>query len=365
MTRATALKHEEKGNGVGKNWPRPAPFKRTDKLLAFNALALKTSGGLAGTSARKVRRSINSSHKAAASRPHKYWPEKANRALSRSLAADAGCARAKNFTARALSRYPAREICRVRYARHKEDTREAANCHSSHVFLPRLSLPPLSLPRRSASGRSSSTRRCRRAALILRLPRRPRAASGGRRRDSLRRGADRLGTYDTAHEAARAYDAVAWRLGRPAPDELRRRVDARARRCSRRHRRSSRTSSGAAPRPRSAARGGAGRAQPPCVGARVPGGRRRHGGLLRGEGGEKARAAMKASREKRRADSARKKARADAAARRKEERQKAAGPSTVVLSSSSEFQYTTTSTPVSDTTLSSSDFDWESDDGEE
>ena len=44
-----------------------------------------------------------------------------------------------------------------------------------------------------------------------------RARPNGRFYAEIRTGERRiiLGTYDTAHEAARAFDAAAWRLGRP------------------------------------------------------------------------------------------------------------------------------------------------------
>ena len=48
------------------------------------------------------------------------------------------------------------------------------------------------------------------------VPRRPRARQRYVLRGDLsRRRAHRHGTYETAHEVVRAYDAVAWRLGRP------------------------------------------------------------------------------------------------------------------------------------------------------
>jgi hypothetical protein len=69
------------------------------------------------------------------------------------------------------------------------------------------------------------------------------ARSGGRagREDesSSPGGHQELGTFETAHKAARVYDAVAWRLGRPHRsmnfDDVTTR--ARRRRCSRRRRR--------------------------------------------------------------------------------------------------------------------------------
>nr|XP_051217534.1 ethylene-responsive transcription factor RAP2-4-like [Lolium perenne] len=195
-----------------------------------------------------------------------------------------------------------------------------------------------------------------------------RARPSGRFDAEIRSGEERirLGTFDTAHEAARAYDAVAWRLGRSRRsmnfDNVFTREQAEmlappspmiTREQQRRHRELE---------------------QRLPIAERVEWARRFPEDVAATEAfyaqKEEDKAAMKAkkkaSREKRRAESAaRKKARTDAAARRKEERKNTAGPSTVVLSSSSDFQYTTTSTPVSDTTLSSSDFDWESDDQSE
>nr|XP_051196625.1 uncharacterized protein LOC127309955 [Lolium perenne] len=60
---------------------------------------------------------------------------------------------------------------------------------------------------------------------------RVRAWPSGRFDAKIRSGEERIriGTFDIAHEAARAYDAVAWRLELfPPTHELRRRLDARA-----------------------------------------------------------------------------------------------------------------------------------------
>nr|XP_051206452.1 ethylene-responsive transcription factor ERF061-like [Lolium perenne] len=211
------------------------------------------------------------------------------------------------------------------------------------------------------------------------MPPRRRSASGyrgvrarpsGRFDAEIRSGEERirLGTFDTAHEAARAYDAVAWRLGRPRRqmnfDDVWTREQAEmlappspivTREEQRRHLELEQ-------RLLIAERDEA---------MRLEWARRFPEDVAATEAfyaqKEEKKAAMKAekkaSREKRRAESAaRKKARAEAAAKRKEEKKKGAGPSTVVLSSSSsDFQWTSTSTPVSETTPSSSDYDWESD----
>nr|XP_051196912.1 ethylene-responsive transcription factor ERF096-like [Lolium perenne] len=90
------------------------------------------------------------------------------------------------------------------------------------------------------------------------MPPRRRSASGyfgvrarprGRFDVEIRSGDERirLGTFDTAHEAARAYDAVAWRLGRSQRTMNFHDVRTRERRRrSRRHRQPSRASSSAA-----------------------------------------------------------------------------------------------------------------------
>ncbi|KAE8771824.1 Protein TRANSPARENT TESTA 12 [Hordeum vulgare] len=100
-----------------------------------------------------------------------------------------------------LAHYFQRAIkCRVRHA--------AAH---SHAPLPCSFSPlPLPFPRRSL---------CHHAAtppFILGLPRRPRAPLRyllrRDRSDNVRLG---LGTFETTHEAVHAYDAAAWRLGRP------------------------------------------------------------------------------------------------------------------------------------------------------
>nr|XP_051202018.1 ethylene-responsive transcription factor 5-like [Lolium perenne] len=181
-----------------------------------------------------------------------------------------------------------------------------------------------------------------------------RARPSGRFDAEIRSGKERihLGTFDTAHEAARAYDAVAWRLS-----------------CSRRSLNFHDVYT----------REQAEMLAPPSPVITQEQARRRREleqRLLIAERDEVMRvewarqfpedlaateAKKKASREKRRAESAaRKVARAEKAARKAEEKKTDAGPSTIVVSSSSSFEWT--STPVSETTPSthSSDFDWDS-----
>jgi hypothetical protein len=185
----------------------------------------------------------------------------------------------------------------------------------------------------------------------------------------IRSGEERigLGTFETAHEAARAYDAVAWRLGRPRQsmnfDDITTRAQAEM------------------------------LAPPPPAVTREQRQRQRQRELeqrlvitdrderLRLEWREQfpedvavmeafyaekaeekaaVKAVKKADREERRAKkAARKKAReekaARKAARKKEEKKNGAGLSTIVVSSSSSFDWTTS--PVSSTTLSSSFWD--------
>nr|XP_051229945.1 ethylene-responsive transcription factor 2-like [Lolium perenne] len=189
------------------------------------------------------------------------------------------------------------------------------------------------------------------------------ARPSGRFDAEIRSGEERirLGTFDTAHEAARAYDAVAWRLGRPrrqmnfndvwtreqaemlAPPSPA--VTTEQRRHARELEQDERLRLEWA------------RAFPEDVAAMEA--------FYAQKKEEKAKAAAKkkADREKRRAESATRKAeRAEKAARRArraEEKKRDVGPSTNMPTSSSSFEWTTT--PVSDTTPTSgsSDFEWE------
>jgi hypothetical protein len=187
----------------------------------------------------------------------------------------------------------------------------------------------------------------------------------------IRSGEERigLGTFETTHEAARAYDAVAWRLGRPRRsmnfDDITTRAQAEM------------------------------LAPPPPTVTREQRQRELEQRLVIAERDERLRlqwreelledvaameafyaekaeekaaikAVKKADREERHAKkAARKKAREEKAARRaarkKEEKKNGAGPSMIVVSSSSSFDWTTS--PVSSTTLSSSF--WNSFDEEE
>jgi hypothetical protein len=195
-----------------------------------------------------------------------------------------------------------------------------------------------------------------------------RARPSGRFDAEIRSGKERirLGTFDTAHEAARAYDAVAWRLGRsrrtmnfhdvwtreqaeqlaPPPPVITREQQRRRRELEQRL---------LIAECDEALRLEWARQFPEDVAATEA--------FYAQKEEEKAaaKAKKKASRDKRRAESAtRKAARAEKAARKEEEKKNGAGPSTIILSSSSSFEWT--STPVPETTPSShsSDYDWDS-----
>jgi hypothetical protein len=173
----------------------------------------------------------------------------------------------------------------------------------------------------------------------------------------IRSGEERisLGTFETAHEAARAYDAVAWRLGRPRRsmnfDDVMTRAQAEMLAPPREQRQRQRELE---QRLVIAERDERLRLQwreefPEDVAA------------MEAFCTEKAaiKAVKKTDREERRAKkAARKKEREEKAARRmarKEENKNGADPSTIVVSSSSSFDWTTS--PVSSTTLSSSFWD--------
>jgi hypothetical protein len=129
-----------------------------------------------------------------------------------------------SFAPRARLRYPARQTCRFgccapylspRAAltnRHGKFSPTHRSPRASHRRRPpRAADALLALPRAAALRRRDAAP----PPLKLRLPRHPSAAQ----RDLLRGdpiGEERIGldTFETAHEAARAYDAVAWRLGR-------------------------------------------------------------------------------------------------------------------------------------------------------
>nr|XP_051201544.1 ethylene-responsive transcription factor ERF084-like [Lolium perenne] len=172
-----------------------------------------------------------------------------------------------------------------------------------------------------------------------------RARPSGRFDAEIRSGEERirLGTFDRAHEAARAYDAVAWRPGRSRRAMNFHDVFTREQRLLIAERDEALCVEWACRFPEDVAATTAFYAE------------------KEKKEEEKAaeKAKKKASREKRRAESAaRKAARAAKAARKAEEKKNGAGLSTIVLSSSSSFEWTTTS--VSETTPSSSDFDWDS-----
>nr|XP_051221250.1 ethylene-responsive transcription factor ERF071-like [Lolium perenne] len=171
-----------------------------------------------------------------------------------------------------------------------------------------------------------------------------RARPSGRFDAEIRSGDERirLGTFDTAHEAARAYDAVAWRAEMLAPPVITREQQRRQRKLEQHlliaERDEALRLEWAHRFPKDVAATDAFYAQKEEEKAVV-------------------KAKKKTSHEKRRAESA---ARAEKAARKEEEKKNGVGPSTIVLSSSSSFEWTTT--PVWETTPSthSSDYDWES-----
>nr|XP_051229790.1 ethylene-responsive transcription factor ERF071-like [Lolium perenne] len=189
-----------------------------------------------------------------------------------------------------------------------------------------------------------------------------RARPSGRFDAEIRPGDERirLGTFDTAHEAAQAYDAVAWRLRSsrrtmnfhdvwtreqaeqlaPPPPVITREQQRRQRELEQRL---------LIAESDEALRLEWVRQFPEDVAATEA--------FYAWKEEEKAavKAKKKASRDKRRAKSAARKA-----ARKEEEKKNGAGPSTIILSSSSSFEWT--STLVLETTPSShsSDYDWES-----
>nr|XP_051229792.1 ethylene-responsive transcription factor 2-like [Lolium perenne] len=229
-----------------------------------------------------------------------------------------------------------RKVAASAGARYKRHAGAHANCPESSVarvslrlrLPPLASLPPTSRPRRRSVSDDSMPPCCRSAFDYRGVRARP----SGRFDAEIRSGEERirLSTFDTAHEAVRAYDAVAWRLGRSRRqmnfhDDERLRLE------------------WARQFPEDVTTMEAFYAQKEEQKAAV--------------------AKKKADREKRRAESAsRKAARVEKAARRAEEKKNGTGPSTIILSSSSSSSFEWTSTPVSDTTLSShsSDFDWDS-----
>nr|XP_051210999.1 uncharacterized protein LOC127328441 [Lolium perenne] len=184
-----------------------------------------------------------------------------------------------------------------------------------------------------------------------------RARPSGRFDEEIRFGEERirLGTF----EAARAYDAVAWRLGRSRRamnfhDVFTRELPVITREQQRRQRELEQ-------RLLIAERDEALRLEwarrfPEDVAATEAFYAQKE------EEKEATKAKKKASRDKRRAEfAARKAARAEKVARKEDQKKNDAGPSTIVLSFSSSSSFEWTTTPVSETTPSSSDFDWESD----
>jgi hypothetical protein len=168
-----------------------------------------------------------------------------------------------------------------------------------------------------------------------------------------------LGTFETAHEAARAYDAVAWRLGRPRRsmnfDDVTTRAQAEMLTppppavTREQHQRQRELEQHLLIAERDERLRLKWREQFPQDVAAVE--------AFYAEKAEKKAAIKAVKKEERRAKkAARKKAREEKAtrkaARKKEEKKNGAVPSMIVVSSSSSFEWTTS--PVSSTTLSSS-----------